>query len=165
VPPFHLRDFRKDDFERIWRLDQLCFPRGIAYTQPELAYYLTRGNAFTVVAEDGGDPPQLVGFIVAQRLRPSKARAPAAAVGHIITIDVASSARRSGLGTELLRVAEQRLTQLGCDRVTLETAVDNAAAIAFYERHDYSVVRTIPRYYHGELDALRMEKQLVALRS
>jgi len=39
-------------------------------------------------------------------------------------------------------------------------AVDNHPAIAFYKRHGYSIVGTIPRYYLGSLDALRMEKIL-----
>ncbi len=42
----------------------------------------------------------------------------------------------------------------------LETAVDNLAALAFYKRHGYSVVRTWPRYYSNGVDALVMKKEL-----
>jgi ribosomal protein S18 acetylase RimI-like enzyme len=58
---------------------------------------------------------------------------------------------------------ERRLIENSCDAVFLETAVDNAAAIAFYERHGYRVLQTLPRYYHGELDALLMGKRLPAV--
>ena len=44
----------------------------------------------------------------------------------------------------------------------LETAVDNVAALSFYKRHGYSVVRTWPRYYSNGVDALVMRKELTA---
>ena len=83
-------------------------------------------------------------------------------MGRIITIDVAPDVRRTGLGSLLMQTAEDRLKNLGCPLVILEVAVDNAAAIKFYRRHGYSVVKTIPRYYLGSLDALRMAKDLTA---
>jgi ribosomal protein S18 acetylase RimI-like enzyme len=43
----------------------------------------------------------------------------------------------------------------------LEVAVNNLAAIAFYKRHHYSVVRTIPRYYQATgVDAFLMAAKL-----
>jgi len=80
--------------------------------------------------------------------------------GHIITIDVIAAARRSGVGSSLLRAAEERLQAEGSRAVGLETAVDNLAALSFYKRHGYSVVRTWPRYYANGIDALVMRKEL-----
>jgi len=60
---------------------------------------------------------------------------------------VIAAARRFGMGSLLLRAAEDRLISAGCRSVELETAVDNAAALLFYKRHGYSVVTTYPRYY------------------
>ncbi len=80
--------------------------------------------------------------------------------GHIITIDVLAAARRSGVGSLLLRAAEERLLSAGSRLVELETAVDNVSALAFYKRHGYSVVRTWPRYYSNGVDALVLEKEL-----
>lgn len=94
---------------------------------------------------------RIVGFIVAYR----------GPVGHIITIDIAAEARRSGVGTLLLQAAEERLREAGSQAVGLETAVDNAAALSFYKRHGYSVVRTWPRYYANGVDALMMQKKLI----
>ena len=42
----------------------------------------------------------------------------------------------------------------------LETAVDNLAALSFYKRHGYNVIRTWPRYYSNGVDALVMKKEL-----
>ena len=49
----------------------------------------------------------------------------------------------------------------GCQVICLETAVDNAAAIAFYKRHGYDVIETVPRYYSNGVDALVLEKDLL----
>jgi ribosomal-protein-alanine N-acetyltransferase len=180
VPPFHIREFRKSDFQRLWEIDQACFVSGIAYSQEELAYYMTRRTAFTMVAEaavpapdDGhvphpegrrsgtksgerkSDAARIVGFLVGQCVRVRGEQ-----IGHIITIDILPEARRSGLGTELMALAEKRLAESGCRRISLEVAVDNTGAIAFYQRHGYSIARVIPRYYNGELDALEMDKKL-----
>ena len=158
---FHIREFRKSDFRRLWAIDQACFDRGIAYSQPELAYYMALPTAFTIVAErqsssddTNKSATDIVGFLVGQ-----SPRIRGQLIGHIITIDILPEGRRSGLGSELMRMAEERLAAAGCKRVSLEVAVNNAADIGFYQRLGYSIARTIPRYYNNELDALEMEKQ------
>ena len=84
-------------------------------------------------------------------------------IGHIITIDVLPAARRSGVGSRLLVAIEERLQNAGVTRVFLETAVDNQAALSFYKRHDYFLVKTVPRYYSNGLDAFVLEKDLLSL--
>jgi ribosomal protein S18 acetylase RimI-like enzyme len=149
---FSLRDFRAEDFEVLWNIDQRCFPRGIAYPRRELAAYIQRRGAFTVVAEPASQAGAVTGFIIAEASRRG--------LGHIITIDVLPQSRREGLGSKLLAAAEERLRGARCHTVALETAVDNASALAFYKRHQYSVVKTIPRYYSNGVDALVLEKDL-----
>ncbi len=145
-----LRPFRPSDFKTLCRIDRECFPPGIAYSELELGYYMKRRGAITLVGEREG---AIAGFLVAHVRRGQ---------GHIVTIDVLPAARRAGLGSRLITAAEERLRAVGCSVVSLETAVDNGAALAFYKRHGYAVVGTIPRYYQNSLDALRMEKQLLA---
>jgi ribosomal-protein-alanine N-acetyltransferase len=146
-----LREFRREDFDTLWKLDQECFPEGIAYTRFELAAYMKRSGAFTLVAERESD---ILGFIVAEANRRR--------VGHIITIDIVPSARRFGIASELLRSAEGRLRAADCRVVRLESAVDNAGALAFYKRHQYEVIRTLPSYYSTGTDALGLEKDLLS---
>jgi [ribosomal protein S18]-alanine N-acetyltransferase len=149
---FKLRDFRRGDFDTLWKLDQECFPQGIAYTRFELAAYMKRSGSFTVVADSESD---IVGFIVAEASRRK--------VGHIVTIDISPSARRFGIASELLRSAEDRLRAAECRIVRLESAVDNAGALAFYERHQYEVKKTLPGYYSTGLDAFALEKNLLSI--
>ena len=49
--PFTIRDYRPDDFERLWEIDQVCFPPGISYSRSELGIYVSRRNAFTLIAQ------------------------------------------------------------------------------------------------------------------
>ena len=144
-----IRDFEPGDFETLWRMDQECFPPGISYSKRELKAYLGHPGAFTLVAVDALSS-ESQGFIVAQ----------SGNTGHIITIDVVAGARRSGVGSMLIKAAEERLRASGCRAVDLETAVDNLGALSFYKRHGYNVIRTWPRYYSNGVDALVLQKQL-----
>ena len=81
------RGYEAKDFARLHRLDQDCFPPGIAYSKWSLRYYLSLPGADCLVAEDGKD---LAGFILAEDHPP---------LGHIITLDVAEKYRRRGVGT------------------------------------------------------------------
>ena len=156
---FTLRDVRKEDFPQLWRIDRACFAPGIAYSRRELAAYIAHRNAFTLVAELSGahalkDASNIIGFLIAEHDRRG--------VGHIITIDVLPESRRSGLGRELMRQAEERLRAAGCTAITLEAAVDNVAALTFYQRLHYAILRTIPRYYNNAVDGLLLRKELTA---
>ena len=159
--PFNIREFQPSDFDTLWRIDQECFPSGISYSRAELKAYMRRRGSFTLLAL--GDEPKtgssgpadkrdvspapaiaadrgdslVAGFIVAEAGRDR--------AGHVITIDVVSAARRSGVGSLLLQAAEYRLRDAACRSIELETAVDNVSALSFYKRHGYAVIRTFPR--------------------
>ena len=169
--PFAIRDFQPADFDTLWRIDQACFPAGVAYSRAELKLYIRRRGSFTLVSQDASpvlfnpgpgktlkDSSPLpfsngiAGFIVAEPEHHGS--------GHVITIDVIAAARRSGVGSLLLRSAEDRLRAAGSSSIELETAVDNVSALSFYKRHGYSVIRTFPRYYSNGVDALVLNKPL-----
>src|SRR5262249_5560314 len=104
-----LRNYRGRDFDELWRIDQECFQAGIPYSRPELAWYISRSRAFTLVAEDLGEQKnprekkksRIAGFVVAES-DPS-------GLGHILTIDVRPAHQRSKVGSRLLEAAEARL--------------------------------------------------------
>src|SRR2546422_10815998 len=68
---FILREFKREDFEILWDIDQKCFPPGISYSRIELAAYIRHRGSLTLVAESTaargeaeGSP--ILGFIVAE---------------------------------------------------------------------------------------------------
>ena len=169
---FTVRDYRPDDFNTLWAIDQSCFHPEIAYSRNELQFYLRRPGAFTLVADLDGqpqssnDPPtkgdpssqsSILAFVVAERSRRD--------MGHIITIDVRPTLQRHHIGSALLDAAENRLRAANCHAVRLETAVDNTSAISFYKRHGYDVIKVIPHYYSNGVDALLLEKNLLSIES
>ena len=170
--PFLVRDHRAADFDRLWQIDQLCFPDGIAYTQMELTGFIMRRNAITLVAEvqaaSAGDSSRvhqpadvparnerIAGFVVAHPIR--------GRIGRILTLDIEPGARRLGLASRLMQECEQRLRAAGCTAVCLETAVTNEPALKLYHKLGYQIVRTLPEYYSSHsLDAFQMAKDLQA---
>ena len=143
-----LRSYRPDDFETLHAIDQTCYPRGIAYSKRSLRWFLALPGADCIVAETAG---RMAGFILCEAERP---------YGHIITIDVLEPFRRSGMGSALLQEAERRLAERGVQAIELETAHDNDAAIAFWQKHGYRTRGVYKRYYLGRVDALAMAKLL-----
>lgn len=148
-----LRESRDSDFDTLYQIDQACFARGIAYSRRTLRWFLGLPGAECIVAEaDGG----IIGFVLTHA---------EGSTAQIVTLDVLEAHRRSGSGSALLAEAEKRLAARGVRIVQLETAHDNAAAIAFWTRHGYRTRGVLKNYYLDRIDALAMEKRLTQPRS
>jgi len=143
-----LRGYEPRDFSALFRLDQACFPPGISYSKTTLKYFLTLTSADCIVAIHDSST---VGFILTEENPP---------LAHVITLDVAESHRRRGVGSALLTESETNLARRGVKQILLETAVNNDAAIGFWQRHGFAVAATLKRYYLGKLDAYEMRKIL-----
>ena len=143
-----LRSYEPHDFATLYRLDQSCFPPGIAYSKNTLRYFLTQPGADCLVAMQDN---AIVGFILTEENAP---------LAHIITLDVAEKFRRFGIGSMLLAESERNLSLRGVRHVLLETATDNTSAVAFWQRHGYRTEVVLKRYYMGRVDAYEMRKIL-----
>jgi ribosomal-protein-alanine N-acetyltransferase len=153
VADIRLRDIRPEDLEALFRLDQLCFEPGIAYSREELLRFLelpTAQGMLAVVKSEGEG--RLAGFVLGGRADRK--------TGHVITLDVAPQFRRRGVGRALLAELLSRLTRAGAHRAILEVDVGNAAAIAFYRRFGFCSRRRLPDYYAPGRAALEMESFL-----
>jgi ribosomal-protein-alanine N-acetyltransferase len=151
-----LRSPQKGDLAQLHALDQACFPQGISYSMAELNYFLVNPRCLCWIAEDR--EMKLAGFLIAGFLIVERLRRNGAMRGHIITIDVSPEVRQQGVGTLLMRTAEEQMKREGAYLLTLEVAVDNPAAVAFYDRMGFSPTGRIAGYYPGGLDANVMEK-------
>lgn len=148
--PSRVRAFAPGDFEAAYHLDQSCYPPRIAYSRYALREFLTLpGSQAWVTTEEQG---ALVGLVIVRRVRRER--------GHIITLDVREDRRRQGIGRRLLTTAEEWFREQGVKRVRLETAVENPAAVAFWQKAGFEVIGRLPRYYLDRYDAYRMEKEL-----
>jgi ribosomal-protein-alanine N-acetyltransferase len=141
-----LRAYDPRDFSALFRLDQSCFPAGISYSKTSLRYFLSLRSADCLVAMEDA---HIAGFILTEENPP---------LAHVITLDVAEKFRRRGIGSALLAESERNLALRGVRTILLETATDNDAGVAFWQRHGYRIEATLKRYYLGRLDAYEMRK-------
>lgn len=79
---------------------------------------------------------------------------------RIYSIAVAKKYRNQHIGTQLLNLAEKIATQENKSAITLEVSTNNHGAIAFYNKHGYTVSGSIPDYYSDGSDAIKMIRYL-----
>jgi ribosomal protein S18 acetylase RimI-like enzyme len=144
-----LRPFQVSDFDALYALDQICYPRGIAYSKRTLHDYLAISGAICIVS--AREDHRIAGFTIAESAPPE---------AHIITLDVDPAARRQQIGSQLYRAIEAQLAARGVREIMLETATDNTAAVAFWTRHGYLSAGVIRNYYLRNVDAYYMIKHI-----
>jgi ribosomal-protein-alanine N-acetyltransferase len=85
---------------------------------------------------------------------------------EVLTIAVASTARRRGLGADLVRAALDAARAAGADAAFLEVGADNPDAARLYEKLGFKAAGVRPGYYDrgaaGRVDASVMRLDLVA---
>jgi ribosomal protein S18 acetylase RimI-like enzyme len=133
------------DLRAIYRLERVIFPRD-AYPYLDLCLMFLWPGVINVkiVAPDGS----LAGFL-------SGTRALTQDRGWIITVGVAPSHQRRGLGAFLLATAERRLNR---SYVRLTVRESNMPAIRLYTRTGYVTVERRIGYYRDGEAGLIMEK-------
>src|SRR6266581_1403078 len=119
MPKTHVRPAVASDFPTLLRIDQDSFPPGIAYDSSELAYFMRREGAETLVAEADGE---IVGFIVIETRRRKKS-------AIMITLDVREEHRRLGYASKLLTASEDILRERMVPKYELQVDVGNSGAI------------------------------------
>jgi ribosomal protein S18 acetylase RimI-like enzyme len=78
----------------------------------------------------------------------------------LITLDVIPSARKSRIGTILMKTMHRELKQRGIGMAMLEVSVRNLPAKHLYEKLKYQYLETLSGYYNGREDAHRMVRIL-----
>ncbi len=151
-----LRSYAPSDFEKLYEIDRACYEPRVAYSRTEMRRYLRFPGADCVVAESAESEnaaPAMIGFCITAHRGPS---------GYIVTMDVLAAHRRRGVAGLLLAEAERRMVARGVRQIGLETATDNSAAIAFWQKHGYRKSGVRKNYYPGSRDAFSMAKRLAS---
>jgi ribosomal-protein-alanine N-acetyltransferase len=81
---------------------------------------------------------------------------------EILTLAVAPSQRRLGIGSALLKAAMERARGMGAVAMFLEVAVSNHAARALYSAHGFAEAGLRRQYYSDGTDALILRSTLGA---
>lgn len=147
--PLRIRDFCPEDFEALFRMDQICFTPDIAFSREEFLFYLHQPRGIVRILEEAG---WIAGFVLARVERPSRA--------HVITLDVAPEWRRCGVGARLMHDLHCELEKRNVPISILEVGVTNAPAQCLYRKLGYKKMDTLIGYYRGREDAYRMMRVL-----
>ncbi|HUI01724.1 MAG TPA: ribosomal protein S18-alanine N-acetyltransferase [Nitrososphaerales archaeon] len=80
--------------------------------------------------------------------------------GHLVSIAASPGARRSGVGSLLMRSVVSYLEDKGVSEVVLEVRMSNQAAIAFYQKLSFAESGRKPQYYSDGEDAVVMRRRI-----
>ena len=143
-PELVIRTATWRDLRAIARLEKACFGRD-SWPWFELLGALTFPGTVRIKAQLG---EQIVGFAIGDRRTFNRE------LGWIASIGVDPGHRRQGIGRQLLKACEERLSTR---RVRLSLRSSNEAALALYRSSGYRRVDSWPKYYRDGEDALVME--------
>ncbi len=133
------------DLNALSRLERACFGSD-AWPLFDLIAVLTFADVVRLKAVEAGD---MIGFVAGDARQTES-------VSWIATIGVLPEYQRRGVGRELLRACEARLTT---PRIRLSVRASNAGAIRLYDLEGYQRVETWQAYYNDGEAAIVMEKQ------
>ena len=77
----------------------------------------------------------------------------------ILMISVKREHRKQNIGRNLLKQFLKETNLRNIKQIELEVRTDNKEAIAFYKKHGFDIIRTIPKFYQNGEDAYLMKKK------
>ena len=148
----NLREATVDDLDALAGLESRSFGAA-SWSRDLVAAELDSvgETRWVVVADDGAGT--VVGYAVLRY---------AGGVGDVHRIAVDPEHQRRGHATAMVRRLIELALAERCERVLLEVAATNAAALALYARHGFVEVARRRRYYAGEVDAVVLQRHLAA---
>lgn len=128
-----IRTFRESDTAAVSALWREVFPDDPPHNAPELVIQQKlqcQPELFFVSEQDGEITGTVLSGYDGHR-------------GWLYSVAVSPKRRRQGLGTRLIRHAENALDGLGCTKINLQVRSTNAAVVAFYQELGYEVEERI----------------------
>ena len=107
-------------------------------------FYETFNQGFLVAEKHH----KIVGFIVGVKTSLESAR--------ILMMAVSKKHRGQNIGSALLNHFLKGIITRKIKHVTLEVKISNNAAIEFYQKHRFTIIDTIPKFYQNGEDAYTM---------
>lgn len=146
------RKFRADDFSALYAVEERCFEPWVRYGAAYMRDLLKREQAAAWIAEEDGT---LAGFAIVEWSRSSVGMG-----AYLQTIEVAPEFRGRGIGSRLLRLAEESSAEATAKTMLLHVDAENDAAIGLYEKIGYKRRGRSENYYQRGKAALLYVKEL-----
>jgi len=150
-----LRRMTRVDFGALARLHAECFPFD-AWQITDFMELLGIPGASGHIAE--ADESHKIGGFILDLITAEDA--------EILTLGVAPVLRRQGIGRKLIEDLARRARQKGAQRLILEVAADNNAALGLYESSGFTRLGQRPGYYrrkNSNMDAFILGRSLGGL--
>jgi [ribosomal protein S18]-alanine N-acetyltransferase len=147
--PARLRGGRAGDLDVLLAIEQAVFTTDVM-SRRSFRHFLAAPAATVVVAETDG---RIAGYVLV--LYPPRSK-----LARLYSIAVARQSARRGIGTLLLKAAENAARRRGRHTMRLEVHEHNGRAISRYKKSGYRLFGKHPAYYDDRGDALRFEKPL-----
>lgn len=118
------------------------------WTPPRVAAHMRQRENLVVTAKD---ERKLIGFAMAQFNTETV---------HLILIGVVDTHQRRGIGRQLIAWVEESAVIAGLFKINLEVRCGNNEARRFYAALGYKESGSIPGYYSGIEDAIKLSRDL-----
>jgi ribosomal-protein-alanine N-acetyltransferase len=138
------------DIQAVLEIDRLSFP--IPWSENTYRYEVleNRSSYMNIVEIDHNGQKKIIGYVGFWFIIDE---------AHISTIAVHPEFREQGIGELLLRWALEQAIALDARIVTLEVRLSNQRAINLYQKYQFEIVGSRPRYYRdNNEDALLMTR-------
>lgn len=144
---FRIRHFRLSDMDRLMTIETACFA-GDAYDRNLFAEFYHKCGDLFLVAVRG---KSICGYAVTWRRGNSDS-------AEIASIATHPKVQGKGAASALLESTLRRLRRRKIERLTLMVRVDNAPALAFYQKYAFRRIRLVRKYYEQGQDGILMSR-------
>jgi len=148
-----IRQVEESDFCDLVDLDNECFDtyyyKKTKFSKSDFQAYLCCKKSILLVAVRDS---RLVAYI-AGTVRTSRVRS----IAHLDSIAISSTARRKGIGSQLLHLFIPEAKQQACLMVLLEVAKANKEGLDFFSKRGFRKIADLPEYYGRGLDGVLMQ--------
>lgn len=141
-----IRPARISDLNSLALLEKETFPED-AFSRTRLKHLIEHAKSFTLVCDQNG----ICGYVMLLFRDDTDA-------ARVYSICVDKGRRNRGVGKSLMASAERIAIERGCRRLTLEVRERSRAAVRFYSKLGFSVVKNLADYYSPGANGLRMMK-------
>ncbi len=144
----NLRRARESDLKAVSDIERTSFKEPWSRQAFEYELFLPEDIGLFYVAEENGE---IKGYILLHLFEEGV---------HIINIAVKKEDRGRGIGSLMLKKAEQVAGEKGIPLLVLEVRENNIPAISLYKKHGFYVLKVITNYYSDGENALLMIKEV-----